>query len=106
MVDRQIQPRVIRLRDAAAYLGMCERVFNEQVRPFLVETRIGTQGVAFDRLDLDDWWERHKAHNGKRPGESKKGGNVWREKCHQDSSKEAKSGISRRELGLFAVVCG
>jgi len=51
----QIQPRLIRLRDAPAYLGMDRNRFNHDVRPALLEIRIGRQGVAFDRLELDAW---------------------------------------------------
>jgi hypothetical protein len=37
--------------------------FNKEVRPFVPEVRIGTQGIAFDRLDLDAWWEDYKSKN-------------------------------------------
>ena len=47
----QIQPRLIRLRDAPDYLGMDRNRFNREVRPALTEVRIGSQGVAFDRLE-------------------------------------------------------
>ena len=50
-------PRVIRLRDAAAYLGMDKNRFDLEVRPSLTEFPIGTQGVGFDRLDLDYWFD-------------------------------------------------
>lgn len=53
-------PRLIRMRDAPAYLGMDKQTFNRTVRPFLNEIRIGTQGIAFDRLDLDAWVEHNK----------------------------------------------
>ena len=46
-------PRFVRLRDAPGYLGMDRNRFNREVRPYLVEIRIGVQGIAFDRLDLD-----------------------------------------------------
>jgi hypothetical protein len=38
--------------------------FNREVRPCLVVIPIGTQGVAFDRLDLDAWADEHKRRNG------------------------------------------
>ena len=37
----QIQPRLIRLRDAPDYLGMDRNRFNHEVRPTLTELRIG-----------------------------------------------------------------
>lgn len=37
--------------------------FNSEVRPHVPEVPIGKQGVAFDRLDLDAWWEEYKSKN-------------------------------------------
>ena len=48
-------PRFIRLRDAPGYVGMDRNRFNAEVRPLVTEIPIGSQGVAFDRLDLDVW---------------------------------------------------
>jgi integrase len=48
-------PRLLRFRDAPAYLGMDKNRFNREVRPSVAEIRIGVQGIAFDRLDLDKW---------------------------------------------------
>lgn len=70
----QFLPRLIRLRDAAGYLGMDRNRFNAEVRPSLTEIPIGSQGVAFDRLDLDRWAEEHKRRNGRVP---EKGVSVW-----------------------------
>ena len=53
-------PRLIRMKDAPAYLGMDKQTFNRTVRPLLKQIRIGTQGIAFDRLDLDTWVEHNK----------------------------------------------
>ena len=50
-------PRIIRLRDAPAYLGMDRNRFNAEVRPILTEIPIGVQGIGFDRLELDAWVE-------------------------------------------------
>ncbi len=55
-----MQPRLIRLKDASKYLGMDKNRFNREVRPMLQELRMGTQGIAFDRLDLDQWVEQYK----------------------------------------------
>lgn len=63
-------PRLIRFRDAPGYLGMDRNRFNAEVRPRLTEVRIGKQGVAFDRLELDAWVDDYFARNG-RPGRSK-----------------------------------
>jgi hypothetical protein len=47
-----INPRLIRLRDAPFYLGMDKNRFNAEVCPYVVEIRIGNQGVAFDQRML------------------------------------------------------
>lgn len=60
-----MQPRLIRLRDAPKYLGMDRNRFNNEVRPFLVTVKIGQQGIAFDRLDLDQWADGYKKQQGK-----------------------------------------
>jgi hypothetical protein len=69
-----ILPRIIRFRDAPHYLGMDRNRFNAEVRPFLTEIPIGTQGIGFDRLELDAWFEDYKSRNG-RPG--RKGASPW-----------------------------
>lgn len=62
-----MQPRLIRLRDAAKYLGMDRNRFNNEVRPFLVTLKIGQQGIAFDRFDLDQWADEFKKSLGNPP---------------------------------------
>jgi hypothetical protein len=95
-MSEQILPRLIRLRDAAHYLGMDPNRFNAEVRPYLVEIPIGKQGVAFDRVDLDAWVDEYKESNG-RPGKAIGGKPTWGKRFHQGSSKEAKSGTSRKQ---------
>lgn len=60
-------PRLVRLRDAPAYLGMDRNRFNNEVRPDLTSIPIGKQGIAFDRLELDAWVEDYISRNGRRP---------------------------------------
>lgn len=60
-----MQPRLIRLRDAPKYLGMDRNRFNNEVRPYLITLKIGQQGIAFDRLDLDQWADVYKKYQGK-----------------------------------------
>ena len=88
-------PRVIRLRDAAAYLGMDKNRFDREVRPTLVEFPIGDQGVGFDRLDLDNWLDDYKDRNG-RPGKQKGTNKLWDEKKSPVSSIARGSGTSTR----------
>ena len=71
--------------------------FNDEVRPFVTEVRIGRQGVAFDRLDLDAWFEEYKSCNG-RPGQPK-GELTWGVKERQGSLKGPVSGISTSKSG-------
>jgi hypothetical protein len=64
-----ITPRLLRFRDAPRYLGMDRNRFNAIVRPYLTEIRIGKQGIAFDRLELDAWVDRGRIwHIDKRIG--------------------------------------
>ncbi len=91
-----ILPRIIRLRDAPDYLGMDRNRFNAEVRPQLIEIPIGTQGVAFDRLDLDAWVEHYKSCSG-RPAVLKRSKALWDAKYRQDLLKEVSSGTLKKE---------
>ena len=70
----EFAPRILRFRDAPRYLGMDRNRFNAEVRPYLTEVPIGRQGVGFDRLELDAWFEDYKFRNG-RP--ARKGAIIW-----------------------------
>ncbi len=59
--------RYYRLRDAPTYLGMDRNRFNSDVRPYLTEIPIGSQGLAFDRLELDAWADHYRAVRGRPP---------------------------------------
>lgn len=75
-MPNNIPPRCIRQRDAANYLGTNANWFNENVRPHLTEIPIGKQGIGYDRLDLDAWFEEYKNRNG-RPGKRKGAKKPW-----------------------------
>ncbi len=91
MQNLQLLPRVIRLKEASGYLGMDRNRFNKEVRPALTEFPIGTQGIGFDRFDLDAWFDDYKKRNG-RPGQLQRGNEPWDVKKYQDSSKGASAG--------------
>ena len=55
---------------------------------FLTEIHIGSQGIAFDRLDLDAFADDYKNRNG-RLGKKKGENGPWREEKHADSSGRA-----------------
>jgi hypothetical protein len=55
-----ITPRFIRLRDAPQFFGMDKNRFNAEIRPFLREIRIGRQGRAFDRLEMEAFADDYK----------------------------------------------
>lgn len=93
----EFQPRIIRLRDAHKYLGMDKNRFSSEVRPYITEIPIGTQGIGFDRLDLDRWFEAYKACNG-RPGKQKGETKPWRGKQYQGSSSAVRHGTLRSDL--------
>ena len=86
-----ILPRLIRFRDAPAYLGMDRNRFNAEVRPYLTEIPIGKQGIGFDRLEIDAWIDDYIARNG-RP--ARKGVKTWDANKYPGSSSEPGSGIS------------
>ena len=90
-----ILPRLVRLRDASGYLGMDPNRFNAEVRPQLIEIPIGKQGIAFDRLDLDEWADEYKGRNG-RPGKQRGGEKPWDARKYQASLTGKGSGISTR----------
>ena len=69
-------PRLIRLCDAPAYLGMDKNRFNRDVRPRVAAIPVGTQSIAFDRLDLDAWADDHKRRN-RRPAAQSEGRTSW-----------------------------
>jgi hypothetical protein len=96
-----ILPRIIRFRHAPAYLGMDRNRFNAEVRPYLTELPIGTQGIGFDRLELDAWADDYIARNG-RPG--RKGVNTWDAREYPASSGGPGSGMSTSKSsgGAFA----
>jgi hypothetical protein len=75
--------------------------FNAEVRPYLTELPIGTQGIGFDRLELDAWVDDYIARKG-RPG--RKGVNPWDAREYRASSGEPGSGMSTSKSsgGAFA----
>jgi len=89
-----ILPRLVRLRDAPNYLGMDRNRFNRDVRPTLTEIPIGTQGIAFDRLDLDAWADEYKSRNG-RSGRDKEEVSSWDNASYPGSASAAASGTSK-----------
>ena len=90
--ENRFPPRFIRFRDASFYLGMDRNRFNAEVRPYVTELRIGTQGIAFDRLELDAWADQYKSRNG-RLG-LPKGDRIWDAKERQGSCGDRGAGIS------------
>ena len=88
-------PRLIRLRDAHAYLGMDPHRFNDEVRPYLSDIPIGKQGIAFDRLDLDAWVDQYKE---RRSRPAKQRSKLWDENEHPVFKKDKVFGISTKEF--------
>lgn len=92
-----LAPRFIRLRDAPRYLGMDKNRFNREVRPRVPVIRIGVQGIAFDRIDLDVWADEYKSRNGCLRAQSNRRKPWETEEC-QVSSSAVRSGTSTRCL--------
>jgi len=96
-----ILPRFIRLKEAPRYLGMDKNRFNVEVRPFVTEIRIGVQGIAFDRLDLDEFADEYKDRNG-RPGRQKGEGTSWRKERRVASPRKVRYGTSTKSSEAIA----
>ncbi|MGH8580749.1 MAG: hypothetical protein ACREVK_11755 [Gammaproteobacteria bacterium] len=88
-----MQSRLLRLRDAPGYLGMDRNRFNAEVRPYVPEIPIGSQGIAFDRLDLDAWVDEYKSRNG-RPADRKEDP-LWDADVYKGSANAAGPGTSK-----------
>ncbi|HFL3383411.1 hypothetical protein [Legionella pneumophila] len=70
--------------------------FNNDVRPSLVEIPMGTQGIAFDRLDLDAWVDDYIQCSGRPAVTRQRSLEQWDEKNRQVSLREATTGISTK----------
>lgn len=88
----ELLPRLIRLKDAPAYVGMDRNRFNREVRPTVTEIPIGIQGIAFDRLDLDAWVQQYKTRNGRPSGTNSRSTEPWDAQYRQASSSGANTG--------------
>ena len=85
-------PRVIRLKDVPAYLGMSRKYFNQHVRSQLPHIRIGLRGIGFDVLDLDHWLSYCKDGNGISATKSFRRNPLWQKRKSQVSTCEVESG--------------
>jgi len=85
-------PRLIRLRDAPAYLGMNKNYFNAHVRRSIPEISIGKRGIAFDRLDLDAWVMHYKQCSGVSSAKPERRKERCQRNTRQDSSNVGGSG--------------
>src|SRR5580658_4154089 len=89
-----VAPRFIRLRDAPLFFGMDKNRFNREVRPHLTEIRIGIQGRAFDRLEMEVAAEEYKSRNGIPVAHSERRKPAWEIRERQASPSEVESGTS------------
>jgi hypothetical protein len=92
------------MRDAADYLGMDRHIFNKQVRPYLRAIRIGIQGIAFDRLDLDAWVDEHVGRSECPADSDSRRMKTWDENERRVSKKDGDAGklIKRSSDADFA----
>jgi hypothetical protein len=93
----RVAPRFIRLRDAPHFFGMDKNRFNREVRPCLTEIRIGKQGRAFDRLEMEAAAEEYMSRNGRPAAERSKPWDKTEGEC-QDSNDVVESGTSTRSF--------
>ena len=97
MSNVQLLPRLIRLRDAPWYLGMDRHRFNDEVRPILTEIPVGSQGIAFDRLDLDAWVDAYKQCSDRPAASKQRSLEIWEENARQESTKKVVTGKLTRK---------
>ena len=97
MTNVQLLPRLIRLRDVPDYLGMDRHRFNDDVRPLLTEIPIGSQGIAFDRLDLDAWVDDYKQCSGRPAATNLRSLEIWDVNERRVSTNVVTSGILTRK---------
>ncbi|MEH6501308.1 hypothetical protein [Halopseudomonas aestusnigri] len=101
---QEVLPRLIRAGAAPGYLGMCRAEFNASARPHLTEIRIGKQGIAFCRYELDAFADEYIQKNLKKkpareddsPCSERRGEATWREKPSRASTKGPGSGTSTK----------
>lgn len=100
---RSLMPRLVRMRDAPYFFGMDKNRFNREIRPLLTEIRVGKQGRAFDRLEMEAAAEDYKDRNG-RPAADSERIKPWETADRQASSSVVGSGISTKcsEARAFA----
>jgi hypothetical protein len=91
----RLLPRFVRFRDAPAFFGMNKNLFNREVRPRLTEIRIGRQGRAFDRLEMEATAEEYRSRNGRPAAARSKPWDKTEGEC-QDSNDVVESGTSTR----------
>ena len=95
MSHEKLLSRVIRLKDAPAYLGMNKNRFNEQVRPRVTIIPIGKQGIGFDRGELDDWLKDYKDCHGISSAINGRRAKQWQVLSDPAYTKEERFGISK-----------
>jgi hypothetical protein len=74
---------------------MNKNLFNRNVRPRLTEIRIGKQGRAFDRLEMEAAAEEYMSRNGRPAATRSKPWDKTEGEC-QDSNDVVASGTSTR----------
>ena len=115
-----VVPRILRIGEAPAYLGMSRDVFDREVRPQLRVIDIGKKGKGVDRAQLDaiadEWFRdeqnhlqetsidppRHLSETSIRCGRpAKKGALKWpAQKCQASSFVEASGGSGSKSMGM------
>jgi hypothetical protein len=93
--SERLLSRFVRFRDAPAFFGMNKNLFNREVRPHLTEIRIGRQGRAFDRLEMEASAEEYRSRNGRPAAARSKPWDKTEGEC-QDSSDVVECGTSTR----------
>ena len=95
MSNLALQPRIIRVGQAPSYCGMSDRVFEADIRPHLTEIKIGVQGKAFDRFELDEVLNQYIARYGRAPAVKKEN-----DKCNKNERKPVAASMTGKVSGI------
>jgi hypothetical protein len=73
--------------------------FQKEVKPYVTTVPIGTQGIGYDRFDLDAWWDEYKRRNGRLGAQIVEGDEQWEEAqlgCAGGLTSQVASGTSKK----------
>jgi hypothetical protein len=93
-----IVPRLLRAKDAPAYLAMDRSLFKKLVEPYVTKRKTSAGHVTFDRLELDAWVDNTRDRYGRPPApptEIRR--STWDESALPASQSVVRSGMLKKK---------